>query len=392
MKSLLMLFFCFAMFYFSTGYTTNSEKFFAGPWISIACSTDGNHIVALQEDGGYTIYISSDKGATWKRHEIDAKYVMAVTCSDDGSLIAGCFSEGGAFGHAGVFTSSDGGEHFIKHKLSGSRLWSSVTSSADGSHLAACLDNSVMSSPDVWTSEDGGNTWTEHKSVGYSRWKSIACSTDGSKLVVCDAFSNVLLSEDYGVNWNKKPPLTTDYESFLHISCSYNASLIVYSSAFAGTDNNNSDNNNKRNINVYISTDEGLNWTKKILKQTVLSSTCSYDGSNIFVFSGQIGDGFITHDIGGYIDISTDGGTSWSEQKAPLLCCITCSSNGSFIAGGDSHGYIYISTDSGKTWTSNNTYIQSDSLAVTNKVGQTTNENTPVQKLKIIQSSLSNKT
>ncbi|HWW03146.1 MAG TPA: sialidase family protein [Candidatus Acidoferrum sp.] len=100
-------------------------------WISGATSADGRTLV-----GGapYGVFISRDYGTNWQESALPSHYWHAITCSADGTRIAGIADESGA-----IYASADSGVTWIEYSPT-NLAWSSIASSADGHKLVAAVN------------------------------------------------------------------------------------------------------------------------------------------------------------------------------------------------------------------------------------------------------------
>jgi photosystem II stability/assembly factor-like uncharacterized protein len=169
-----------------------------GPWCSVACSTNGNRLLAATYDGA--IYVSSDAAVTWTQTSVPSNSWAAVAVSADGLRLAA------APGSGPVYLSTNAGSAWTSvgltnapywtawsTNLSSLFWWNALAMSADGSKLA------VGGKEDLFISTDAGATWRQAPSQQMEQ--SIAFSADGTKLA---AASYVLcLSADGGATWTE---------------------------------------------------------------------------------------------------------------------------------------------------------------------------------------------
>ena len=166
-------------------------------WASIASSSDGNRLVAVEGwgyasfgAGGGQIYTSSNSGAVWIPRDSIRKWT-AVASSTNGSKLVAAAQNGY------VYTSSDFGTTWVPRESI--RLWTSVASSSDGSRLVASVQDGY-----VYTSSDFGATWIARDSI--RKWAALASSSNGSNLVASILINStaisLLTSSNFGVTWN----------------------------------------------------------------------------------------------------------------------------------------------------------------------------------------------
>lgn len=180
-------------------------------WTSIASSADGTNLfasVGYQQDNRSTLYMSADAGTTWSEtslaDSVTALNIVAVACSADGKIafaLSGLAS--GEFYGSQLFTSTNSGLNWFSAGLDGYAM--SLTCSADGTKIAG----GFISPWGGWSliSTNLGGSW--YRGVG---GQSVACSADGVKLLVSSDWGGprpISLSADSGITWNQvtNPPL-----------------------------------------------------------------------------------------------------------------------------------------------------------------------------------------
>lgn len=144
--------------------------------LSITCSTNGQIIYAADngatENGGY-IYVSSNAGATWQTTGSGLNLWSCIACSANGNTVL-AEAEGSGLGYLGI--SYNGGATWTTPSGSPESPFSSVACSASGQIMFACGVGTY-----IYYSTNSGATWYQTGSV--QNWRSIACSADGSKVV-----------------------------------------------------------------------------------------------------------------------------------------------------------------------------------------------------------------
>jgi len=139
-------------------------------WVSIASSSDGTKLVAVNK--GQYIYTSTNSGVNWTQRMTDTnRNWIFVASNSDGTKLAAVVQNGG------LYTSTDSGATWTLQSNASSRNWSSVASNADGTKLAAVVFGGY-----IYISTDSGVTWVEQTSAGTENWFSIASNADGRKL------------------------------------------------------------------------------------------------------------------------------------------------------------------------------------------------------------------
>jgi len=168
------------------------------PWCSVACSTNGDRLLAATWDGA--VYVSSDAAATWTLTSPPIYLGAAVAISADGLRLAVapadgpiCISTnaGGAWTTAGLKNPPDWTPWSTN--LSLVYWWYALGMSADGSELA------VGANDCMFLSADGGATWCQ--AAVPAAPQSFAFSADGTRLAV--AGFALSLSADGGATWTE---------------------------------------------------------------------------------------------------------------------------------------------------------------------------------------------
>jgi photosystem II stability/assembly factor-like uncharacterized protein len=142
-------------------------------WLSIASSSDGSKLVAV--DSGGSIFTSKDSGITWSLTSAPEEPWFSVASSTNGNKLV-------AVANAGpIYTSANGGLNWKAATNAPNAGWASVTSSSDGNKLAA-----VQWGGQIYTSSDAGATWLQNNVpdifVAVGIW-GIASSRDGCKIL-----------------------------------------------------------------------------------------------------------------------------------------------------------------------------------------------------------------
>jgi len=297
-------------------------------WYSIASSSDGSKLAAVQYEGG--IYTSINFGKNWTLQPgAPSAYWNSIASSSDGSKLAAMM------GNGGIYTSSNCGTNWTLQGNAPSAYWTSIACSSDGSKLAAAAGGGTGGG--IYTSTNFGNNWSLQPSAPNARWYSIASSSDGSKLAavviaVGNSGGGIYTSTNFGTNWSVQPaaPIT----SWTCIASSSDGSKLV---AVAGS---------ATGGNIYTSSNFGTNWSLTMMPQA--SWTCiasSSDGSKLAAAVGGIA-GEST-DVGG-VYTSSNFGTNWKLARASYFGwqstywqSIASSSDGSRLAGVANGGGIW---------------------------------------------------
>ncbi len=169
-----------------------------GEWQSLACSADGNLILAGSAWlAGYAyggqISISTNRGAAWVT-TFAGGYLTCVGCSADGRVMLVGLD---AANPAPLSISTNWGASWFPVPVGAAY---SVGSSADGTRLIANNGRGNPQQP-VSISMDSGSTWSVVTNPAVSGTK-VAISGDGKTMVACaNSPSAIFLSHDSGTTW-----------------------------------------------------------------------------------------------------------------------------------------------------------------------------------------------
>ena len=176
-------------------WSTRSNSSGSRVWLSIASSSDGTKLAAV-ENVGY-VYTSTDSGATWSQQiGSGSRAWRSIASSSDGTKLAAVVS-GDSGGY--IYTSTNSGATWTEQTNSGSKTWRSIASSSDGTKLAAVVLNEY-----IYTSIDSGATWSQRTVAGSREWRSIASSSDGTKLAAVGNGGYIYTSTDSGATWSQQ--------------------------------------------------------------------------------------------------------------------------------------------------------------------------------------------
>jgi len=157
-------------------------------WQSVACSADGNKIVAVASDAQLSgsIYISTNAGFTWVQRASPNLNMFSAASSADGNKLVVASNPIFNFGVTPyvlvspglVYTSTNSGITWVSNNLPNTFAWQGVASSADGNRLVAVSQGGNA----IFTSTNSGATWISNN-VSSQIWIDVASSADGDRFV-----------------------------------------------------------------------------------------------------------------------------------------------------------------------------------------------------------------
>ncbi len=315
-------------------WTNHSGSSGMGEWYSLASSSDGMRLVAVNHGGtagsGY-IYVSTNGGATWTNHggASGMRSWRSIASSSDGMRLA-AVDEGPSHSGGYIYVSTNGGVTWTNNGgASGLRSWMSIASSSDGMRLAATSTAVSGGSGYIWESTDGGLTWTNNGgSSGARGWASIASDSTGTKLVATDYTGYIYVSTNGGLTWTNHGG-SSGTHAWTSVASSSDGSRLV-ATTFDGPGGY-----------IYVSTNGGLTWTNHGGSSGArgwTGVTSSSDGMKLAATQVSLYGG-------GYVWESTNGGVTWTDHSglSGLLSwrSITSSSDGSRLIAGTSWGHIW---------------------------------------------------
>ena len=247
-------------------WTTRTSLADAGSGVytgGLACSEDGTKAVIVLNGG--RIFTSHNSGSTWIARDSVRRW-SGVACSADGNRMVAVDSGTESWAMAGwVYTSTDAGVTWTPRDWPPGNvqsLWSGLACSADGLRLAALIPSgSAVNTGGLGISADGGVTWTAGPR---GDWYEVDCSADGSRIVAAGVH-RVSVSTDYGVTW--KSPLNEPNSEW--VSCSMSADGMVLAAAVRGG-------------RVHVSVDGGQTWNPSGSSAEWPTVAVSGDGRKLF--------------------------------------------------------------------------------------------------------------
>lgn len=182
---------------------------------ALAMSANGNRIVEAYT-GSANLFVSSDSGGTWSWRGLSKTYT-GVACSDDGTKMAACTSDGY------IYTSADSGSTWSQRYYVSTNSFTSIAITSDGTKILAGASNGTL-----LLSVDSGGSFAAKLTTG--TWRSVACTSDGTYMAAADGAGYLWISINSGANWNNRGHLAT-WKSVSIIStgtgASANASLVA---------------------------------------------------------------------------------------------------------------------------------------------------------------------
>jgi photosystem II stability/assembly factor-like uncharacterized protein len=217
---------------------------------SCAMNLDGKYII-LADNNNYKV--STNYGVSFTIPTNRPFSLQQASLSATGKYIA-CACSGGN----GLQVSSDYGDTWTQRETT-TYTWSSVATSIDGSIIYGCSDNGLIKK-----SVDYGESWTTiYTDANSSNLKTLCCSGDGKYvLATFNSNSKILLSIDYGSNFNLVGDTATYYTSAMSKNGMYMIAAVNGSSF-------------KYSINY------GANWTT-ISNNKFTAVAMSYNGESIY--------------------------------------------------------------------------------------------------------------
>jgi len=274
------------------------------PWTSVASSSNGVKLVAVNHNGG--IYASADSGQQWVATSAPNQPWNSVAISANGARSV-------AVGESGIVFTSNSGASWNAATVPGDASdagWVSVAASADGSEWVAAAHDRIF------VSTNSGATWAS-TTAPTNQWSSVACSKDGVKLAAAADPGSIYLSGDSGASWTTSNVPILAWSS---LASSADGSQLVAAATLGG---------------IYISTNSGVTWiqTDAPTDEVWCSVASSSDGTKL------IAAGFY-----GGIYTSADSGVTWVKSWAPSSTwySVCLSAPGDKPAAAAFNGGIYV--------------------------------------------------
>lgn len=287
-------------------------------WVSVASSSDGVKLVAVEYNG--YLYTSTDSGATWTaRTAAGSKLWTAVTSSSDGVKIVGV---AGNFGTgAQIRVSTDSGSTW--NDRGGYNEWYAVIASADGTKLVAVgYVSDGMGGGDTYgfTSSNSGTSWTQNASPTYFTGEGhLGMSSDGTKVVGGQYEDRLVRSTNSGSSWGEIGVSELNWKGVASSSDGVKLAAVA------------------EGDKIYTSTNSGSTWTARDSNREWSAIASSTDGVMLAAAARN----------NAYIYTSDDSGVTWVPRTGSGLrdwSSIASSSDGKKLVATDRDGKIYTST------------------------------------------------
>lgn len=293
-------------------------------WVSVACSADGQQIVAAVGEyvssAAGSIYISTNGGVSWVLTAAPVANWASVVASADGStLVAGTFN----FPPDPLYISTNAGITWDTIALNAANEfwgnWASVACSADAKTIAvgsADLAGEAYGSQ-IFLTTNSAASWTYSRLQGYPI--SLACSRDGSTMLAgFDAAAGLylLISTDFGGTWNIGPN-----GMWYSVACSGDGTTMLAPTGRGGAGT------------IFLSRDRGGSWIQVTAPGVMASAlTLSTDGKEMVAVAKSSG-----------IFSSRDSGLTWKQDDAPLTnwSSVASSADGCKLIAAVNGGGIY---------------------------------------------------
>jgi hypothetical protein len=310
-----------------TGLPTNTA------WSSVSCSANGQVLAASTSTlGSQGVYISTNGGTSWTSTGLGAR-MSRVIVSQDGTKLAAAFGGGFYYTYTvstntwtnagsttinfsrGIYYNLSSNTTNLNSYLSiaqqgvfnynaSSNTWVQGTNTNLGlsNNISGLCNNEDgtkiyvgSQSRLIYYSANSGSSWTALSGSPNVQTTSMACSGDGNNLIYCGPSGTGVYV--YNGTTFTLQTIPNDLSSNIHTCVACNAAFTVFMTCTNGTGTN------AGGVYVYSSSA----WSQKTTIPTnVTWSSVSCDSTGTFMAA--------CHSGTGYIYISTNGGTSWTQQ------------------------------------------------------------------------------
>jgi hypothetical protein len=245
----------------------------------LVSSADGTKLFALVSSRN-PLYVSMDSGMTWANRRVSTSDGIelgdgtSLACSSDGTKLVAVDYDGGGGGQGNIYTSTDSGITWVvaTNLIPWDPVcWLSVASSADGTKLVA------SGTFGIYTSTDSGVTWIQQNTqIGPG---AVASSTDGTKLVAATYGNLIYTSTDSGVTWTAQTNGIPNggSQNWSAVASSADGTKLV---ASIGPEPSSG---GSASGQVYVSTNSGALWTARGINVSGISVASSADGAKLAV-------------------------------------------------------------------------------------------------------------
>ena len=327
-------------------------------WQNIACSSNGQYIYAVGQDGSsvYHVYASADTGATWSQltDPSSGATLGGISCDSTGQYVVV------TAGTAGIFRSTDYGVTWTvtSAPLTASQSYGPLVGDTTGTFLLAC--DTAHST--VYLSSNAGESWTST----YSTATNVAISGNGVQRFatgssgIVHQFGTAAWSLMTGVVY---APVVISVNNQYMVAIRYPSSgndRVVYSSDSGATWTNADDFGNVQ----YIAADSSGQYVVAMLDTGAVYRSSDYgatfsqlmnvpDSQNYGIVSSSDGTRLILTSNAGGIYVSADSGGSWMkmyQNGAIAAGTLIASYSGQFIYLVINGNSVSISYDYGVSW------------------------------------------
>ncbi len=305
---------------------------------TVSCESMSDCFVLAANSKETLSVATTDGGASWKVGTFPAEfssavygpfaYLVAVTCSSD----TDCFAIGDPEGPPAVIaTTTDFGSSWTTGRFPGGPVaFDTVTCAnvddcwAGGTNVVESL-NSIGA---VVATTDSGGTWGPQSVHAANSLTSMSCPTTMECLATTDT-GFVSITKDGGTEWTSKEVNSSEDAGFLGVSCP--SSLICW--VVGGP--------------TEKTTDAGSVWKVQGGASVGDPDAVSCPTANVCVVVGAAP--LASNDV----EYTSDGGGVWTSESAPgdpSLSDVSCSSATNCVAVGDD--VLLTTTDGGRQWSS----------------------------------------
>lgn len=244
-------------------------------WTGLACSAFGDIVLAVGYPGAFgvgsdiQIHTSSDTGANWTAHTVEAGQSWSgAACSDSGAMMAVCSWN---FDTGYVYTSTDSGVNWTRRDAAGTGGFFAISMSANGTKIVAAYREKGT----LKISVDSGVTWTPKIVDPQADFiRSVCMSPDGTKMVVCDK-EHIYLSTDGGTTFVEQD-ISLEPE-WVRVSMSSDGQKIIAGAGF--TTGNGSC--------IAVSLDGGATWRRMFFGQAFWAVAMGHTGDRAIAAASQ---------------------------------------------------------------------------------------------------------